>query len=180
MTPDEMRRVRFGRAPFGHRGYDTAEVDAFLSRVAAAFGGRGALTTADIRGAEFRTAPLGHRGYHREDVDDFLDHACVALEFVRRGVPSRPAAATALTPDDVRRTRFSGPPYGQAGYAAGEVDVFLDRVAATLAHTGPTALTAAEIRAATFGLAHAGSAAYRIDEVDAFREAAARIRSKQV
>ena len=33
MTPDDVRTVKFGRPPFGKRGYDEEEVDAFLDIV---------------------------------------------------------------------------------------------------------------------------------------------------
>ncbi|WP_323137783.1 DivIVA domain-containing protein [Nocardia sp. alder85J] len=174
MTPHEVRRMRFGRAPIGHRGYDAAEVDAFLELVAQALGGHAALSAATIRGVEFRTAPLGHRGYDRDEVDEFLDQACLELEFARRGALRPPGDRTVLTPADVQRTQFSGPPFGHAGYAADEVDLFLDRVAATLAHIGPNGLTGTDVLTVNFGLAHAGTAAYRIDEVDAFLEVVVR------
>ncbi|WP_319943370.1 DivIVA domain-containing protein [Nocardia aurantia] len=174
MTPHEVRRMRFGRAPIGHRGYDAAEVDAFLESVARALGGHAGLSAAAIRGAEFRTAPLGHRGYDRDEVDEFLDQACAELEFARRGAIRPADERTVLTSADVQRTQFSGPPFGHAGYAADEVDSFLDRVAAALAHIGPSGLTGTDVRTVNFGLAHAGTAAYRIDEVDAFLEVVAR------
>ncbi|QIS20874.1 DivIVA domain-containing protein [Nocardia terpenica] len=168
VTPDDVRRVRFGRAPIGHRGYDTIEVDAFCRRIADAFLGRVTLTAAQIRGQEFATAHLGLRGYDRDEVDEFLDRVCVELEFARLGIRRDPAGSQTLTSEDVRRLRFSAPPTGQAGYAADEVDAYLDRVIATLAHVGPIGLTSAEVRTANFGLAHAGMSAYHREEVDAF------------
>ncbi|MBF6332054.1 DivIVA domain-containing protein [Nocardia transvalensis] len=174
MTSDDVRRIRFGKAPIGHRGYDTAEVDAFCARIADAFLGRGSLTAAEIRGHEFATAAFGHRGYDRDQVDDFLDRACVELEFARRGDRPHPTGEPLLTPEDVQRLRFSAPPHDHAGYAADEVDVFLDRVIATLAHIGPNGLTAEDVRTVNFGLAHAGSAAYHIEEVDSFLDVVVR------
>ncbi|MCM6774639.1 DivIVA domain-containing protein [Nocardia sp. CDC159] len=174
MTPDEVRRMRFGRAPFGHRGYDAAEVDAFRERIAQAFLGRTVLTAAELRGHEFATAALGHRGYDRDEVDEFLDRVCVELEFARRGLRRHPGGDALLTPEDVQRLRFSPPPRDHAGYDADEVDVFLDRITTTLAHTGPNGLTSHDVRTVNFGLAHAGTAAYSIEEVDSFLDVVAR------
>ncbi|MFI5775994.1 DivIVA domain-containing protein [Nocardia sp. NPDC051570] len=174
MTPDEMRRMRFDRAPFGHRGYDAAEVDAFCERIAQTYRGGDAPSAAQIRGHEFATAALGHRGYDRDAVDEFLDRACVELEFARRGAERHPAGEALLTPEDVRRLRFSRPPHDHAGYAADEVDVFLDRITTTLAHIGPNGLTSEDVRAANFGLAHAGMTAYSIEEVDSFLDVVVR------
>jgi DivIVA domain-containing protein len=169
-----MRRIRFGKAPIGHRGYDTTEVDAFCERIAQAFAGTTLLTAAEIRGHEFATAAFGQRGYDRDHVDDFLDQACVELEFARRGAERHPAGDTLLTPDDVRRLRFSTPPHDSPGYAAGEVDVFLDHMTAALAHLGPNGLTSEDVRDVDFGLTYANSGAYHIDEVDAFIDVVAR------
>ncbi|MFF0488105.1 DivIVA domain-containing protein [Nocardia sp. NPDC004068] len=173
VTPDEVRRTRFGRAPFGQRGYDVAAVDAFRERVAQAFLGRTTLTAAQIRDHEFPTAARGHRGYDRDEVDDFLDRACVALEFARRGLTPRSPGAL-LAPEDVRALRFSPPHPNRPGYAADEVDVFLDHVTTTLTHTGPASLTSRELDSVRFGLAHPGSAAYGIEEVDSFVDVVAR------
>ncbi|RMI30594.1 DivIVA domain-containing protein [Nocardia stercoris] len=168
MTPEDVRNVRFPKAPFGHRGYDIAEVDAFCETLAQAFSGRGALTTAHIRQHAFSATAFGHRGYHRDDVDEFLDRACVDLESARRGESRRRTGGRILTPEDIRRLRFSPPPQDRPGYPADEVDVFLGRVAATLAHTGPGGLTSSEVRTIGFCTAPAGRAAYHRDEVDAF------------
>jgi DivIVA domain-containing protein len=167
VTPEDVRQVRFGRAPLGHHGYDASEVDAFRERIARAFGGSSALTTAEIREHEFADAAFGHRGYDRDQVDDFLDRACMELEYARRGAKRHPRD-TQLTPDDVQRLRFSSPPSGHAGYDADEVDIFLDRVANTLAHIGPNGLSSQDVHTVNFGLADSGTAAYYIDEVDAF------------
>ncbi|WP_460695843.1 DivIVA domain-containing protein [Nocardia thraciensis] len=174
MTDEHARRVRFCRAPFGHRGYDAAEVDAFCERVDEAFRGRGTLTATEIREHEFATAAFGHRGYDRDQVDDYLDQVCIDLEFARRGARPHPHGNALLTPEDVQRLRFSAPPHGQPGYAADEVGLFLNRLAATLAHDGPNRLTSAEMRNANFGLAHAGTAAYHIEEVDSFLDVVVR------
>jgi DivIVA domain-containing protein len=82
LTPDDVHRMQFTRAPVGRRGYDTDEVDAFLDLVAAtlAHGGPGSLTTVDVRGVQFTEARLSTRGYQRDEVDAFLDLVAAALE----------------------------------------------------------------------------------------------------
>ncbi|WP_040809679.1 DivIVA domain-containing protein [Nocardia concava] len=170
MTPDDVRRTRFGQAPSGHHGYHPEQVDAFRARIADTMLGRDHLTIADIRLVEFDAPPPGRRGYDIEQVDDFLDHLCVELEYLRRGRGRLPAGRThePLTHDDVLRIQFSAPPYGLPGYLAAEVGAFLDRLAATLAHHGPNGLTAKDIQDTTFHLAPEGVAAYHREEVDAF------------
>ncbi|AYF78929.1 DivIVA domain-containing protein [Nocardia yunnanensis] len=170
MTPDDVRRTRFGPAPLGHHGYHPGQVDALCGRIADTMLGRDHLTVAEIRLAEFDTPPAGQRGYEIEQVDDFLDHMCVELEELRHGRGRLPArhGHGPLTHDDVLRIQFSPPPYGFPGYLASEVGALLDRLAATLAHHGPNGLTAQDIRDVTFHLAPAGEAACHRDEVDAF------------
>ncbi|NNH71508.1 DivIVA domain-containing protein [Nocardia uniformis] len=168
MTPEEVRRKRFGKAR--HHGYDPAEVDAFRERIADTLLGRDHLSAADIRQAHFGTPPFGHRGYDQEQVDDFLDHVCIELEYLRRGRRRIPGVndSETLTHDDVLRIQFSSPPFGLPGYAVEEVGAFLDRLAATLAHDGPSRLTAEDVRHMTFHIAAEGASSYHREEVDAF------------
>ncbi|MGW4246746.1 DivIVA domain-containing protein [Nocardia sp. NPDC004722] len=170
VTPDDVRRTRFGPAPSGHHGYHPAQVDAFRARIADTMLGRDHLGIAEIRLVEFDAPPPGARGYDIEQVDDFLDHVCVVLEELRRGRGRIPARRThdPLTHDDVLRIHFSAPPFGFPGYLADEVGEFLDRLAATLAHHGPNGLTAQDIRDIRFHVAAPGEPAYHRDEVDAF------------
>ncbi|MTE14943.1 DivIVA domain-containing protein [Nocardia aurantiaca] len=167
VTPDDVRRTRFGHAPFGHHGYHPARVDAFCARIADTMLGRDHLTIADIRLIEFDAPPPDHRGYDIDQVDDFLDQVCMELEYLRQG-SSAGRAHDPLTPDDVLRIQFSAPPYGLPGYHAKEVGAFLDRLAATLAHHGPSGLTPEDVRDITFHLAPEGVPAYHREEVDAF------------
>ncbi|WP_169813325.1 DivIVA domain-containing protein [Nocardia vaccinii] len=178
MTTQDARITRFARTTAGDRGYDAAEVDAFCERIAAAFGGRAMLTAAQIREHEFSSAAFGHHGYDRDQVDDYLDRACVDLEYARRGDTPHPGPAR-LSPRDVQRLRFSAPPAGRDGYAAAQVDTFLDVVATTLAHAGPTGLSSQEARAVDFGPAEPGDAAYHADEVDAFLDVVVRTLAEQ-
>ncbi|MGW4119378.1 DivIVA domain-containing protein [Nocardia sp. NPDC004711] len=170
VTPDDVRRTRFGHAPSGPHGYHPAQVDAFCARIADTMLGRDHLSIAEIRHIEFDGPPPGHRGYDIDEVDDFLDHVCTELEYLRRGRGRLPAGRTpdTLTHDDVLRIQFSAPPFGFPGYLAEEVGAFLDRLAATLAHHGPNGLTPNDIRDITFHLATDGAPAYHREEVDAF------------
>ncbi|WP_194289995.1 DivIVA domain-containing protein [Nocardia macrotermitis] len=177
MTED-VRDTRFARTPAGHRGYDATEVDAFCERISAAFAGRAMLSAAQIRDHEFASAALGHSGYDRDQVDDYLDRACVKLEYARRGDAPHPGPEP-LSPRDVQRLRFSAPPAGRDGYAATEVDTFLDVVATTLAHAGPTGLSSQDAKAIDFGPARPGLAAYYADEVDAFLDVVVRTLTEQ-
>ncbi|WP_169816143.1 DivIVA domain-containing protein [Nocardia miyunensis] len=178
MTIEDVRIPRFARTPAGYRGYDAAEVDAFCERIAEAFRGRTMLTAAQIREHEFASAAFGLGGYDRDEVDDYLDHACVDLEYARRGDTPHPGPER-LSPRDVQRLRFSAPPAGRDGYAAAEVDNFLDVVAAALAHAGPTGLSSQDARAIDFGPAEPGGAAYYADEVDAFLDVVVRTLAEQ-
>ncbi|MBL1076736.1 DivIVA domain-containing protein [Nocardia sp. 2] len=170
VTPEDVRRKHFGRAPFGHHGYHPAQVDAFCARIADTMLGLDHLTAADIRQMHFDGAPRGNRGYDPEQVDDFLDHVCIELEFLRLGRSRVPAGRfeDTLTHDDVLRIRFSAPPNGLSGYRAEEVGAFLDRLAATLAHRTPNGLTADDVRHMAFHTATDGAPAYHRAEVDAF------------
>ncbi|MGW4356885.1 DivIVA domain-containing protein [Nocardia sp. NPDC004582] len=170
VTPEDVRRRRFGPAPHGPHGYHPAQVDAFCARIADTMAGHDQLTVADIRLVEFDGPPPGHRGYDIEQVDDFLDRLCTELEYLRLGHGHRPVTRThdQLTPEDVLHIQFSTPPYEFRGYRAEEVGAFLVRLAATLAHHGPNGLTAEEVRTTTFHLAPAGAPAYHLEEVDAF------------
>ena len=83
LTPEDIHRVQFTRAPVGHRGYNEEEVEAFLDLVAAtlAHNGPGSLTVEDVRAVHFTEARLGTRGYQRDEVEAFLDLVITALEY---------------------------------------------------------------------------------------------------
>lgn len=73
MTPDEVHRIAFARAPFGRRGYREQDVDELLDLVVAALTGRLALT-AEILDRGFRAPPgVFGRGYHPDQVDAFVE-----------------------------------------------------------------------------------------------------------
>lgn len=175
VTPDDVRRKRFGHAPSGHHGYHAGQVDAFRIRIADTMLGLDHLTTADIRLVEFDNPVRGNRGYDCEQVDDFLDQVCLDIEYRGRGhgYSPKPRPTEPLTHHDILHLRFSAPPYGHPGYAAEEVGAFLDRLAATLAHRGPVGLTSEDIHHTTFHLAPHGTPSYHREEVDAFLDLAA-------
>lgn len=86
LTPEDVHRVQFSRAPVGRRGYNEEEVDAFLDLVAAtlAHDGPGSLTVADVQAVRFTDCRLGTRGYQRDEVDAFLDLVATALTYAHR------------------------------------------------------------------------------------------------
>jgi DivIVA domain-containing protein len=72
VTAEDVHNIRFERAPLGSRGYNEAEVDEFLDRVAATLEDEDEVTAADVHRIAFSKAPLGKRGYDQASVDDFL------------------------------------------------------------------------------------------------------------
>jgi DivIVA domain-containing protein len=68
--------ARFGKPPFGKRGYDETEVDEFLRKVAdtlARVPGAPQIGAPDVHDVAFRKPRLGSRGYDEDEVDAFLD-----------------------------------------------------------------------------------------------------------
>src|SRR5919198_5428546 len=76
VTAADVHSVAFGKPPFGRRGYDEAEVDDFLRRVAETLSqppGAGPISAGDVHDVAFRKPRLGSRGYDEDEVDAFLD-----------------------------------------------------------------------------------------------------------
>ena len=76
VTADDVRAVRFGKPPFGKRGYDEMEVDDFLRLVAdtlAMAPGGSRVSSAQVNQVAFRKPRIGSRGYDEDEVDAFLD-----------------------------------------------------------------------------------------------------------
>ncbi|MGY1752552.1 DivIVA domain-containing protein [Blastococcus sp. SYSU D01042] len=79
LTADELRAVELGRPPLGKRGYDPAEVDAFLARAADALTALALrrapqVTPDEVRTVVFRKPRFGRgRGYDEDQVDELLD-----------------------------------------------------------------------------------------------------------
>ena len=89
LTGAALRTVVLGRPGWGRRGYEPAEVDAFLARVADALDALAGGRTPDVTGEEvhtvvFRKPPVGRRGYDEDAVDALLDQ----VESVLRGAPA--------------------------------------------------------------------------------------------
>lgn len=74
LTPDHVRNVAFARPPFGKRGYNEGEVDAFLEVIEAALRDLAAstLTSRQVREVAFGKPRIGRRGYDEDEVDAFL------------------------------------------------------------------------------------------------------------
>ncbi len=84
VTAADVRAVRFGKPPFGKRGYDETEVDDFLRLVAdtlAQVPGGARLTARQVHDIAFRKPRLGSRGYDEDEVDAFLDLAEAELRW---------------------------------------------------------------------------------------------------
>ena len=85
LTAAALRAPRFGAPGWGKRGYDRAEVDAFLARVATALdavaAGRMPAVTADqVHSVVFAKPGFGRgRGYDEDEVDRLLESVEGAL-----------------------------------------------------------------------------------------------------
>ncbi len=183
--------ARIPRCAEGARGYDVAEVDAFLARVRQALEAPGhapeeehaRLLSTHVRAAAFAGA---RGGYRPEAVDEVLDAAEDALaaaereEVLRlRGAEAWQEHVDALTGlvrgriDRPRTRRFRHPARSRAqGYSAAHVDVLCERLGARLAHAAP--LEPAELRGAVFPPAH-GERGYEEQQVDAFLDRAVQL-----
>jgi DivIVA domain-containing protein len=76
ITAADVHSVRFGKPPFGRRGYDEGEVDEFLRLVAEALTqlpGMSRVTGERVHEIAFRKPRVGSRGYDEDEVDAFLD-----------------------------------------------------------------------------------------------------------
>ncbi|MER5390005.1 DivIVA domain-containing protein [Saccharopolyspora sp. NPDC002686] len=105
LTPDDVLDVVFARAWRRERGYDEAEVDAFLKRVVATLRGKQAVTARDVLTVEFSPRKRGGRAYKRTQVDAFLDK--VALTLMKREV--RASQRAERTAQRTRRTELAEP-----------------------------------------------------------------------
>jgi len=135
VTPRAVREVRF---PVVLRGYDLAQVDALLRRVAAALPAVDEPAPPRWRGEPVAPAlgpgpalPSSVRGYLRADVDALLVRCAHSLGDRVGEVPElasltgQPRTGQPLTADDVERVRF---PMVWRGYRVDAVDALLDRV----------------------------------------------------
>ena len=73
LTAQDLRAATFDKPPWGKRGYNENEVDAFLQLAALRLDGSGQLSADDVHVVSFSKPPIGKRGYHEDQVDEFLD-----------------------------------------------------------------------------------------------------------
>lgn len=72
LTGDQVRALTFRRPPFPHRGYDEAQVDALIERIAGSLDRGEAISPEQLREVQFGKAGVHRRGYDEADVDAFL------------------------------------------------------------------------------------------------------------
>jgi DivIVA domain-containing protein len=177
LSAQDVALVAFHRPPKGARGYDAAEVDAFLDRVEGTMRSRDILTREDVLNVKFSTATRDP-GYDVNEVNVFMELVADTLRSTpqrqQAAAPALGAHATSqalrpavrLSPDDVAAVRFHKPRPGTRGYHEGQIDAFLDRIEATL--RGRDNLTAQQIQDAVFGETAPGTFGYDEEDVDTF------------
>jgi DivIVA domain-containing protein len=161
LHPAEVREHHFPRAARNGQGYDAAQVDYVLARIADALSGRARLHPDEIRAVVFRAAASGQRGYDQRSVDEFLTRVEGQL---RAGVVPPTGVRTGA---DLLAVKL---PRSTHGYDRGEVDAFLARAASTL--DGRGTVSASEVRntrfSTTSGLKRSlWGRGYRVQAVDA-------------
>ncbi|EHK88906.1 DivIVA domain-containing protein [Saccharomonospora azurea] len=104
ITADDVDRAWFPPAPFGTRGYNRMQVDAFLDRVAATLEGRDTVTAADVHKVAFTLCPPARRtiGYDPAAVDAFLRLVESALGARESATMAKPYLAPALDHSNAR------------------------------------------------------------------------------
>ncbi|MEU5691662.1 DivIVA domain-containing protein [Actinosynnema sp. NPDC020468] len=152
LSPAQVRATRFPRRR-GGKGYDPAQVDAVVLKVADALSGRIVLHPDRIREVVFHEVP---GGYDQKPVDEFLGRVEWQL---RAGLVPPTNLGTA---DELLAVKL---PKASGGYDRGEVDAFLKRAAAALAGTGR--MTSTEVRHTRFSLTSGMRRGYRVQAVDA-------------
>ncbi|MEU6645688.1 DivIVA domain-containing protein [Saccharomonospora sp. NPDC046836] len=104
VTPEDVHDIRFPDAPFGTRGYNEAQVDAFLDRIAATLDGEDDVSAAEVHNVAFNLTPLGKRGgYDQAAVDTFLRAVESTLAAKAGAVLSGPYVAPALEHSHARK-----------------------------------------------------------------------------
>jgi DivIVA domain-containing protein len=73
LTAQDVRYATFGKPPWGKRGYNNDEADAFLQLAASRLDGYGTLSVDDVRAVAFSKPSIGKRGYSEDEVDGFLE-----------------------------------------------------------------------------------------------------------
>jgi DivIVA domain-containing protein len=82
LTAQDVRYATFGKPPWGNRGYNKDEVDAFMQLAASRLDGYGNRSVADVHGMSFSKPPIGKRGYNEDEVDPFLDALEATIAFL--------------------------------------------------------------------------------------------------
>ncbi|RDI31024.1 DivIVA domain-containing protein [Lentzea flaviverrucosa] len=177
LSAQDVALVAFHRPPRGQRGYDAAEVDAFLDRVEGTMKSKDILTREDVLNVKFSTATRDP-GYDVNEVNVFMELVADTLrstpQRAQASAPAKGAHATSqamrpavrLSPDDVAAVRFHKPRPGTRGYHEGQIDAFLDRIEQTL--RGRDNLTAGQVQDAVFGETAPGTFGYDEEDVDTF------------
>lgn len=177
LSAQDVALVAFHRPPRGQRGYDAAEVDAFLDRVEGTMRSKDILTREDVLNVKFSTATRDP-GYDVNEVNVFMELVADTLRSTpqrrQAAAPAQGAHATSqalrpavrLSPDDVAAVRFHKPRPGTRGYHEGQIDAFLDRIEGTL--RGRDNLTAQQVQDAVFGETAPGTFGYDEEDVDTF------------
>ncbi|WP_019807291.1 DivIVA domain-containing protein [Saccharomonospora halophila] len=99
LTAADVDDVWLPSAPWGTRGYNTMQVNAFLRRIAATLDDRDHVTAADVGAVAFTLHPTGRRGgYDPGAVDAFLRVVERALAIRERADHDRDAPRP--EPDD--------------------------------------------------------------------------------
>ncbi|EIF00470.1 DivIVA domain-containing protein [Saccharomonospora glauca] len=98
ITAEDVDKAWFPPAPWGTRGYNRMQVDAFLSRVAATLEGHDNVTAEDVHKVAFTLCPLTRRmvGYDPAAVDSFLRLVEATLAARESAAMSTPYLATAI------------------------------------------------------------------------------------
>ncbi|SFR30093.1 DivIVA domain-containing protein [Lentzea waywayandensis] len=177
LSAQDVALVAFHRPPRGQRGYDAAEVDAFLDRVEGTMKSKDILTREDVLNVKFSTATRDP-GYDVNEVNVFMELVADTLRSTpqrhQASAPAQGAHATSqamrpavrLSPDDVAAVRFHKPRPGTRGYHEGQIDAFLDRIEGTL--RGRDNLTSQQVQDAVFGETAPGTFGYDEEDVDTF------------
>jgi DivIVA domain-containing protein len=156
------------RFPVVLRGYNRAQVDAVLDRIAGVARSKspqtGPVTADEIRASRFDVAT---RGYDRRTVDEALHEHIrrLAAEGPRSARPKRPQVRQGWLIGWVQKAQFTGVRM-RPGYDVRDVDAFLDRVVAGLRGVAPP-VSATDVRECVFRSVRFGPG-YTEREVDDF------------
>ncbi|WP_329519888.1 DivIVA domain-containing protein [Spirillospora sp. NBC_01491] len=152
------------RLAVGLRGYDRAQVDELLGRIAGALNGGPPVTADEVRAVRF---DIVLRGYEQRAVDELVQECVRELQTAAPigQRPGRPRVHPGWLINWIQDSRFSGAGM-RAGYDVRDVDAFLDRVVSGLRGAAPP-VTARDVRECVFRAVRLGPG-YDEQEVDRF------------